>query len=151
MVKDLLLTLILVLCFSLPLSSAQAPQGMDVVRVEAYPSHRRIHPGETFRVAIVTNIKQGFHINSHKPLDRFLMPTVVKFDEREEIVFGPLTYPEAKLKQFSFSTNEVSVYTGKISILAQGKLAEDISPGDIKVSGKLAYQVCDDQSLHPHR
>ena len=117
---------------------------MDVVRVEAYPSHRRIHPGETFRVAIVTNIKQGFHINSHKPLDRFLMPTVVKFDEREDIVFGPLTYPEAKLKQFSFSTNEVSVYTGKISILAQGKLAEDISPGDIKVSGKLAYQVCDD-------
>ena len=117
---------------------------MDVVRVEAYPSHRRIHPGETFRVAIVTNIKQGFHINSNKPLDRFLMPTVVKFDERAEIVFGPLTYPEARLKQFSFSTNKVSVYTGKISILAQGKLAEDIFPGNIKVSGKLAYQVCDD-------
>jgi thiol:disulfide interchange protein DsbD len=145
MVKDLLLTLTLVLCFSLPLSFAQAPQDMDAVQVEAYPSHRRIHSGETFEVAIVANIKQGFHINSHKPLDRFLMPTVVKFDEREEIVFGPLTYPEPMLKQFSFSTNKVSVYKGNISILAQGKLAEDISLGDIEVSGKLAYQACDDQ------
>ncbi len=116
------------------------------MQVEAYASHSRIHSGETFQVAIVATIKQGFHINSHEPLDRFLVPTVVKFDEREEIVFGPVTYPQPKLKAFSFSTNKVSVYEGKISIFALGELSEDISVEDIKVSGVLAYQACNDQS-----
>jgi len=135
----------LFLCLFLPLSSAQAAQDANVVQVEAYSSHWRIHSGETFRVAIVANIEQGFHINSHKPLDEFLVPTVVKFDKRKGIVFGPVSYPEPVFKPFSFSTNKVSVYEGKISICAQGKLAEDISMGDIEVSGKLAYQACDDQ------
>jgi hypothetical protein len=53
MVKNFLLTVTLFLCFFLPLSAAQAPKDMDVVRVEAYASHARIHPGESFQVAIV--------------------------------------------------------------------------------------------------
>ena len=118
---------------------------MDVVRVEAYASHARIHPGESFQVAIVIKMKQGFHINSHKPRDKFLLPTVLKFEERKGIVFGPVSYPEPVLKMFSFSTSKLSVFEGKISIFASGKLSEDISMKDVKVSGVLAYQACDDQ------
>lgn len=145
MAKDLLLTLILFLCFSLPSSSAQAPQGANVVQVEACSSHARIHPGESFQVAIVIKIKQGFHINSHKPRDKFLLPTVVKFEERKGMVFGPVSYPEPQLKMFSFSTSKLSVFEGKISIFASGKLSEDISMKNVKVLGVLAYQACDDQ------
>ncbi len=96
-------------------------------------------------MAITATIKQGFHINSHKPTDEFLMPTVVSFDETKEIVFSPMRYPEPQLKVFSFSTSKLSVYEGKISIFARGKLLEGISLGDIKVSGSLRYQACDDQ------
>jgi len=136
----------LFLCLFLPSSSAQASQGANVVQVEACSSHARIHPGESFQLVIIVNVRQGFHINSHKPLDRFLVPTVVKFDEREEIVFGPVVYPQPKLKPFSFSTNKVSVYEGKISIFAQAKLCEGISVESIEVSGVLAYQACNDQT-----
>jgi len=146
MVKNFLLTVVLFLCLSLPLSSAQAPQDANVVQVEACSSHRCIHPGETFQVAIVANIEQGFHINSHKPTDEFLMPTVVKFDERKGIVFGPVSYPKPVLKSFSFFPHKVSVYEGRIMMLTQGKLSEDISVGDVKVSGMLAYQTCNDRS-----
>lgn len=129
-----------------PLSSGQSPQDSDVVQVEAYASHGRIHPGEIFRVAIVANIKQGFHINSYKPLGQFLMPTVVKFDETKGIVLGPLSYPVPVLKSFSFSPDKVSVYQGRIVMLTQGKLAENVALGGIKISGRMAYQACDDQS-----
>ena len=151
MVKSFLLTVTLFLCFSLPLSAAQAPNSqahkeMDVVQVEASSSHAQIHPGESLQLVIVVKIKQGFHINSHEPLDKFLMPTVVKLDERDDIVFGTLTYPRPSLRAVSFSINKVSVYEGKISIFARCKLSEGVSVGNLKLSGVLAYQPCNDQT-----
>ena len=137
--------IVLLLSLCLSLSSGQTSQDLNVVQAKPYVSHERIHPGETFQVAIVAGIKQGFHINSYKPLEKFLIPMAVNFDERESVVFGPVSYPEPVLISLPFSPNKASVYGGNILIFAKGKLAEDISPGDIKVSGKLAYQACDDQ------
>ncbi len=135
----------LLLCLSVSLSSAQVDTVSNVVHVEAYASHESIGPGDSFQVAIIANIKPGFHINSHKPTDEYLMPTVVKFDETEGIMFGPVQYPEPQLKSFSFSTSKLSVYEGKAAIFTQSQLSDDISPSDVKVSGVLAYQACDDQ------
>jgi thiol:disulfide interchange protein DsbD len=116
------------------------------VHVEAYASHERIHAGDSFQVAIIANIKQGLHINSHQPIEKFLVPTVVKFDETKWMIFGPVAYPQPQLKTFSFSTTKLSVYDGKISIFTQGQLSDDISTGDVEVSGLLAYQACDDKA-----
>ncbi|HID28827.1 MAG TPA: hypothetical protein EYP19_02345, partial [Desulfobacterales bacterium] len=136
---------IALLCSPLFSSSGQASNDQNVVKVDAYASHEDIHPAESFQIAIVANIKQGFHINSHKPSDEFLIPTVLKLDETRSIAFGPVHYPEPKHALFSFSTNHLSVYDGKISIFCEGKVSEDISLGDTKVSGVLTYQGCDDQ------
>ena len=97
-------------------------------------------------MAIVATIRQGFHINTHNPLDRFLIPTEVTFDEREDVIFGPVAYPEPKRKAFSFSTNKVSVYDGKISIFAQAEVRKGVPVENVSVSGVLAYQACDEQS-----
>lgn len=135
----------LLLYLSVSLSSGQAPKDLNVVQVESYASHERIHPGESFQVAVVANIKKGFHLNSHTPLDKLLIPTVVKFDKTKGVIFSPASYPEPRLKLFSFSPDKLSVYEGKISIFAMGKVSEDIPLGDTKVSGVLVYQACDDQ------
>ena len=134
------------LFLSASLSSAQPDTDSNVVRVKVYASHARIHPGEAFQAAVVATIREGFHINSHKPMGKSLMPTVVRFDEKKEIAFGHVRYPESELKSFSFSADKLSVYEGRIVMLAQGKLSEDISLGDTKASGLLAYQACNDQS-----
>ena len=136
---------LLLLWLFLPISSGRSYQDLNVIQAKPYVSHERIHPGESFQIAIVANIKQGFHINSYKPLDKFLIPMAVNFDEREPVVFGPVSYPEPVVISLPFSPNKASVYGGKILIFAKGKLADDISPGDMKVSGHLAYQACDDQ------
>ncbi len=137
--------IVLLLSPCLSSSSGHAAKDVNAVHVEAYASHERVHAGESFQAAIVATIKEGFHINSHKPTDEYLMPTVVKFDESEGIIFGPVQYPEPRLKKFSFSTSKLSVYEGKTAIIAQSQLSDDTSPSDVKVSGKLAYQACDDQ------
>ena len=127
-------------------STKQNPKDSEIVQVEVHSSHESIHPEGSFRIAIIADIKPGFHINSHNPTDQFLVPTVVRFDEKEGITFSPVSYPVPELKSFSFSTSKASVYEGKISIFSQGGLSNDIPPGDVKVSGILAYQACNDQT-----
>jgi len=138
--------LLVSLCLLVASSFGQAPKDEDPVRVETYLSHERIHPEETFQVAIMATIKDGYHINSHKPLDGFLVPTFVNFYKNEGVVFGPVSYPEPVHASFSFSPHEVSAYQGKIVMVTQGKLSADVALGTIKVSGHLTYQACDDQS-----
>lgn len=136
---------VLLLCLYVFPSSGQAPKDTNLVYVEAYASHESINATESFHITVVANIKQGFHINSHKPLNEFLVPTVLRLNETRGIAFGPVYYPKPKQVLFSFSPNHLSVYDGKISIFAEGKVSRDISPGDIKVSGVFTYQACNDQ------
>ena len=133
-------------CLFLSPCFGQPPKDSDVVQVEAYASHEDIHPGTSFQVAIVVTIKPGFHINSSSPLDKFLIPTAVRFDEAKHMAFSPISYPVPEHESFSFSTRKMAVYTGKISIFSQGRLSEEISLGNLKIPGVIDYQVCSDES-----
>jgi len=142
----LCIAILLLLGLFISPSIGQSSKNVDIVKVQAYASHKRIHPGDAFQVAIAVKIKPGFHINSHQPTNEFLIPTVAKLDKKKDIAFSPMSYPLAEGKSFSFSTHKVPVYADSISIFSQGRLSKDISPGDVRVSGMLAYQACDDQS-----
>jgi thiol:disulfide interchange protein DsbD len=137
---------VLLLCLSALSSSGQAPADSNVVQIETYASHQQIHPGESFRLAIVVTIKRGFHINSHSPVDKHLIPTEVKFDESKDVTLSPASYPEAEHISSSFSTEKMAVYSGRVSIFSQGRLSEDVSFGDMQISGVLNYQACKDLS-----
>ena len=137
--------IVLLLSPCLSSSSGHAAKDVNAVHVEAYASHECVHAGESFQVSIVATIKQGLHINSHKPTDEFLIPTVVKFDQRKDIALGPVAYPEPELKSFPFSADKIAVYEGRIMMLAKGELSKDVSLGDVKISGRLTYQACDGQ------
>jgi thiol:disulfide interchange protein DsbD len=132
------------LCASL--SFGQPPKDPHIVQVEAYASHEHIHPGDSFQLAIVATVKPGFHINGGRPLDEFLIPTTLKFDEINDVAFSPVSYPVAEHESFSFSNDKMAVYAGKVSFFSYGRLSDDVSPGDIRISGLLNYQACNDQS-----
>jgi len=141
----LLAATLLLLCPSSSLPFGQSSKNLDVVQVDAYASHEQIHPGEAFQIAIVATIDSGFHINSNSPIDPYLIPTAVKFDENDEVAFSPASYPLPEHRSFSFSTHKAAVYAGKVSIFSGGRLSEDVSLGNIRLSGGLTYQACDDQ------
>ncbi len=143
--KFLLLTSAIFLLLGLfaYLLPVHAQDDSDIVSVKTYASHERIRSGGLFQIAVVADIGQGFHINSHRPIDQYLIPTVVKLDETKGVTFGPMQYPEPKLESLSFSSTKVSVYEGKALVLAQGRLSDDISPGDVKIAGQIVYQACD--------
>ncbi|NOQ14875.1 MAG: DUF255 domain-containing protein, partial [Methyloprofundus sp.] len=65
------------------------------------------------RVSI--QLKPGWHINAHKPLQKYLIPTRLSFPEDE---LSNISYPPASLKKLSFGQQELALYENQISLTA---------------------------------
>ncbi len=132
---------LLILC-----AASRLPAQTEVLSLETFLSQDKLRPGDEFKIGVRVNIFDGWHVNSHKPSEEFLIPTVLKLDSTEGIEFAEPVYPEGEQKKFAFSETPLSVYEGKIVIWATGRVAKDVKPGKVSLRGKLAYQACNDVS-----
>src|ERR1700751_1545406 len=49
----------------------------SVVKPAAYVSLEPVPRGKEFEIAVVAEIARGYHVNSHKPTDPYLIPTTL--------------------------------------------------------------------------
>lgn len=124
----------------------QSGQPVEVLTVEAFLSVDKIRPGDEFKIGVKARLNKEWHINSNKPSEEFLIPTVVELTEIEGLEFGEVHYPEGEMKKFEFSETPLSVYEGDVIIWATVKANDFFTPGEIKLAGKFSYQACNDVS-----
>ncbi len=117
-----------------------------VVTVNPSLSVNQIRPGDSFKILVKAEIDPEWHINSHQPLEEFLIPTVVKFDSVPGVEINQIHYPEGQLRRFQFSEQPLSVYDGAVTVWAEVRAKRDLPPGNLKLSGKFFYQACNDVS-----
>jgi thiol:disulfide interchange protein DsbD len=104
---------------------------------------------ESSPILVEITIQDGWHINSDQPLEDFLIPTKIKFDDRSGVSFGRIQYLEPELKKFSFSDTKMEVYEGRIYVLTTITISPTFEDSELKLSGKLFYQACNDMSCLP--
>jgi thiol:disulfide interchange protein DsbD len=93
---------------------------------------------------VTATIESGWHINSNKPLDDFVIPTKLSFDGTDLV---SAEYPPHTVRTFTFSGGQkLAVYEGTIQIPFTAKL----QTGDT-IKGKLHYQACNDTVCLPPR
>jgi hypothetical protein len=111
-----------------------------------FPEQVTVAAGKSTPVALHFRIAPGMHINSHKPSDEFLIPTVFSIPDSEGVKLDAATYPGGDMIVLpSDPKTKLNVYTGEFII--QAKL---ISPaGNHLVQGKLRYQACNDSQCLP--
>ena len=63
--------------FTLAGMQTAIPSPSAVVKPQTYVSLEPVPRGKAFEVAIVVEIARGFHMNSHKPTDPYLIPTTL--------------------------------------------------------------------------
>lgn len=107
-----------------------------------------VSAGEIFHVNLSIIVNKGWHINSNKPNDEFLIPSEVSV-KSDFVKLNSVTYPKAEEINFSFSDQPVSVYEGNTSAKLQLKANKDIKAGKYKVKVVLDYQACNDVSCLP--
>jgi len=116
------------------------------VIAEARPKQTRVAPGGTLQVTLKLLMDEGWHINSHKPLQDYLMPTTVALGDGQPASLGAVTYPQGKEKTFSFSDEALSVYEGEVTIALPIEIAGDapVGPGGLTIT--VSVQACSDRT-----
>ncbi len=72
------------------------------------------HPGGTIRAALKLEIPGEFHLQSNKPLDEFLVPTVLSLETPKGLTVLEIVYPEHVM--FDVAGEAAAVYEKEFAI-----------------------------------
>jgi DsbC/DsbD-like thiol-disulfide interchange protein len=125
------------------------PAAKDVVTPKAYASLDKIPRGRTFDVAVVAEIMPGFHVNSNKPSEEYLIPTQLLPELPSGFKVLATTYPPGKEMKFEFSEKKLSVYEGTFTLRMKIQAPTAAKLGAIKLPLSLRYQACNDSTCLP--
>ena len=107
-----------------------------------------LKPGEKAMAAVVLDIKPGFHAQSRTPSQDFYIKFDAKADEHPALVFGEVIYPEGHVEEYP-ALGKMNVYVGRTVVYLPIEVKPDAQPGETKITGRLRYQICDDQLCFP--
>jgi DsbC/DsbD-like thiol-disulfide interchange protein len=130
------------LCLLTLLTLAQlSPAQQNKVAIE--PSDPlTVRRGEAAKQVLKAVVLPGFHVNSDKPRDEFLIPLKLTWNA------GPLeaksiSYP--KPEELDMNGQKLVVFTGTVPIETQFEVSKDAPKGEATITGKLKYQACNNQ------
>jgi thiol:disulfide interchange protein DsbD len=145
--KTALLTTVLLL--PAQLYSTPMPQSSNDVKVSGSVSPDKIRKGQRVKATVVMEIPGGLHVQSNKPLDKFLIATKLDVETPSGMTAGPVAYPRALMRNLKFSKDRVAVYEGRAMITFPVTVPANYSGGSGEIKGKLRFQACNDESCFP--
>lgn len=100
--------------------------------------------GTTATLALAVQLRAGYHCNSDKPKDEYLIPLRLTWTPAP-LEVGEVIYPKPQMEKYSFSKDPLSVYTGDFEIVTKFKVPASAPAGSTVIAGKLRYQACNDR------
>lgn len=135
-------TLAITMVFGLLLLRAQPGDRLMVGQPEKAVGKRNA----AVQVKIPLSVQRGFHVNSNKPLEEYLIPLKLTWTSTGALEPRTIDYPAASIQKFEFAEKPLSIYSGNFDLVAHFKVAGNASAGPGAVSGKLRYQACNDRA-----
>ena len=108
----------------------------------APPGQITIRHGESRIQTLSVTILPGFHVNSNKPKDEFLIPLKLSWNPGA-LEVDSISYPQPE--EIKVGAEMLSVFTGAFTIQTQFKAPEHAATGTEVVTGKLRYQACNNE------
>lgn len=129
--------------------STPSPQSAQDVKVYGSISPDKVKKGGIVKATVTMEIPQGLHVQSSKPLDKFLVATKLDVETPAGMKVGPVSYPRAVMRSLKFSKSAISVYEGKAVIRFNVTVPANYSGGSGEIKGKLRFQACNDDACFP--
>ena len=143
------LPLIAILMIPATFYSSPAPQSSGDVKVSGSLTPDKVKKGRVVRGSVVMDIPAGLHVQSNKPLDKFLIATKLEVETPAGMTVGPVSYPRALMRKLKFSKGNVAVYEGKAVLRFNVTVPANYSGGSGEIKGKLRFQACNDEACFP--
>src|SRR5512146_538430 len=120
---------ILSLIFLANCSSVFAQLGGNVIPVHllTYQSFDKVYPGSEFKIAVKVMVDSGWHINSDKPHEDFLIPSQLSIDT-SVFKLSKVAYPKAHDLKLEISETPLSVWESEVYIAALVRAPSDLAP-----------------------
>ena len=131
------------------LSPSLRAQGSTVLNLPA-PERLSIKRGATGEVKLKAELRPGYHVNSDKPTDEYLIPLKLTW-AKDPLQTVQIAYPKPQLEKYSFSPTPLSVFSGAFEIVTLFKAPATSAPGPATIAGKLRYQACNNKECLPPR
>lgn len=125
------------------------PQSAPNIPVNGSLASDKTQRGRTVQGTIVMDIPSGYHVNSNRPLEKFLIPTQVQIEAPKGIQVGPIVYPRPLLRSLKFSKNKVSVFEGRTTIRLSVTVPRSFTGNSAELKARLKYQSCNDDLCFP--
>ncbi len=148
MKRSSIILAVLFLTFITNFSFAQLGGSVKPVHLLTYQSFDKVYPGSEFKVAVKVMVDSGWHINSDKPHEDFLIPSQFSVDTT---VFKQVkvAYPQAQDLKLEISETPLSVWESEVYVAALVKAPEDLTPGKYTLPVYLDYQACNNMTCMP--
>ena len=150
MVKHTRLFLLLaLLLFPATFYSTPLPQSAADINVSGWVKPDKIKRAGSTRGSVVMEIPAGLHVQSNRPLDKFLVPTKLEIEAPQGVRVGSVTYPRAIMRNLKFSKGKVAVYEGRALLRFNVTVPASYNGNSAELKGRLRFQACNDEACFP--
>jgi Disulphide bond corrector protein DsbC len=150
MVKHTSLVLLLALFLFPPtLYSTSLAQSAADIQVNGWVKPDKIKRPRSAQGNVVMEIPSGLHVQSNRPLDKFLVPTKLEVEAPQGVRIGSIIYPRALMRNLKFSKGKVAVYEGRALIRFNVTVPASFSGNSAELKGRLRFQACNDEACFP--
>ena len=101
--------------------------------------------GGTTRLALSVSLPEKLHVQSDRPRDPSLIPTVLTVETPAGVRVTNLVYPEPSDFTLEGETEPLAVFDNEFVVGAELQLDVSVPAGNLKIPGRLRYQACDDK------
>jgi thioredoxin:protein disulfide reductase len=133
-------TLLLTLGVSLAFGQ-RPPEATITPFVEAV----EVRPGTSTRVALRVSLPEGLHVQSDRPRDSSLIPTVLTVEPPQGVRVEQLVYPHPTDFAQQGQEQPLAVFEREFVLGAELAIGPDLAAGDLVIPARLRYQACDDK------
>jgi len=132
-----------------PLRANPRPQSASDVNVSGSVAPDKVKKGRVVKASVVIDIPKGLHVQSSKPLDKYLIATRLDVETPSGMKVGPVSYPRAVMRNLKFSKGAVAVYEGRATLRFNVTVPANYGGSSGEIKGKLRFQACNDEACFP--
>jgi thiol:disulfide interchange protein len=116
------------------------------IKISAVANVDQVRPGAAFKVAVVLDIPDEYHLNSHEPLSEYLIGTDVFNELTDGLEIDRPAFPAGIVSPGPEGMEAASLYRRRTIVLLPVKAGEKLVGDQVQIRGVVTYQVCSDRT-----
>jgi cytochrome c biogenesis protein CcdA len=113
--------------------------------VTPFVESEAVRPGSPVRVALTVGLPEGLHVQSDKPRDPSLIPTVLTIEAPAGVKVTQLVFPHPTDFAQEGQPQPLAVFEREFVVGAELEIDGSLAPGELAIPAKLRYQACNDK------